>query len=84
MLLEEELVKQNEQESKVGLPVTIVRNRTHAAIAKSQIGFMSFLVKPFFTDVSKFLVSGGNNFAKDVLMTNMNSNLAEWRRIQNT
>lgn len=84
MLLEEELVKQNEQESKVGLPVTIVRNRTHAAIAKSQIGFMSFLVKPFFTDVSKFLVSGGNNFAKDVLMTNMNANLAEWRRIQNT
>merc|ERR1711879_1135241 len=76
----EEFFNQGDMEAEKGLPVSFLCDRHTAKVNKSQVGFIKFMITPFFTSFCNFLKSNGNN-ASDSLLNNINSNCQEWQRL---
>lgn len=67
-------------ESQQGLPVSFLCDRHTTKVNKSQVGFLKFMISPFFTTFCSFLKSSGNN-ASDRLLENIAFNSKEWQRL---
>lgn len=81
-MINEEFFSQGDMEAEKGLPVSFLCDRHTTKVNKSQVGFIQFMITPFFSSFCSFLKSKGNN-ASDVLIQNMNSNKKEWQRLAN-
>jgi len=72
----EEFFQQGEQETEEGLTVSAFMDRATTNIAKCQVGFINFLIKPFFEEWTNFL---GDECVK-TLFSNVESNVAVWEK----
>lgn len=74
-----EFYAQGDLERDLNLPVICMmdRNDKNASIGKSQMGYISFVVKPLLTPWSQLI-------KMDVLMENCDENFANWKALQET
>jgi len=70
----EEFFTQGDVERALGLPISMNCDRETVKESKCQVGFISFLVKPLFVGVQKYLPALG-----DVALPNLESNLAHFQ-----
>jgi hypothetical protein len=82
-LVYEEFFVQGDKEKELGLPVGNLNDRCNINIAKSQIGFINFIVLPSFDIYSKFLPKVTRNVEQ--LKTNIehwNEIVQEWEELK--
>ena len=72
-LVFEEFFNQGDLEKKAGLPITVLCDRLNTSIPKSQIGFMTYVVKPTF-DILMDLIPGVKPYCDNI---KLNLNLYE-------
>lgn len=73
-LVTEEFFQQGDRERALNLPHSMLMDRKTTNLAKSQIGFITFLVAPMFQEMSKFLKN-------DFWEKQVDQNLAMWHAI---
>jgi len=79
-MINEEFFNQGDMEAQKGLPVSFLCDRHTTKVNKSQVGFLKFMISPFFSSFCAFLKSSGNK-ASDRLLENIASNGKEWQRL---
>lgn len=79
-MINEEFFSQGDMETQKGLPVSFLCDRHTTKVNKSQVGFLKFMISPFFSTFCSFLKSTGNK-ASDRLLENIASNSKEWARL---
>jgi len=72
-LLFEEFFHQGDIERDLGMPISMLMDRCTVNVAKSQIGFIDFIIMPSFTAVSQVLPA-----LEDTIIKNVEQNKALW------
>jgi endonuclease III-like uncharacterized protein len=75
LLVYEEFFVQGEKETELGLPVGDLNSRSNVNLAKSQMGFINFIVEPSFKAFVKFLPK------VEINIQNIETNKAKWNSL---
>eukprot|EP00966_Prymnesium_polylepis_P280864 6489612-Prymnesium_polylepis.3 len=70
----QEFFTQGDRERELGLPISMSCDRHTVSVAKCQVGFISFLVKPLFDAFGEYLPS-----LKETALANLEANLAHFK-----
>lgn len=79
-MINEEFFNQGDMELAKGLPVSNLCDRHKVKVNQSQVGFIKYMITPFFNQFCTFLKSSGNN-AADRMLQNISSNGKQWQRL---
>ena len=74
-LVMEEFYEQGDKERELGLPISPFYDRNKKQMAKCQIGFIQFIVRPLYAAFTELCIS-----LKDEIMTNINENQDTWEK----
>ncbi len=74
----EEFYKQGDLEREMGVPISAFMDRHAGNLAKSQVGFINFLVSPLFETLSSFVAIPE---LSDTVMNQLHRNHMHWKRI---
>uniref|UniRef100_A0A7S2CWU0 PDEase domain-containing protein n=1 Tax=Alexandrium andersonii TaxID=327968 RepID=A0A7S2CWU0_9DINO len=74
-LLTEEFYLQGDEELRLGLPISPLCDRNAGHFARSQVGFINFIVQPTFA-----LLAQVSQHVETAIMPHLHENLAFWER----
>ena len=73
----EEFFRQGDKERELGMKISPFMDRRNPTIAKCQVGFLSFIVKPLFQAWTQMLPG-----LQNTIMSNIENNLEKWTNLQ--
>ena len=74
-LVMEEFYQQGDRERELGIAISPFMDRNKPQVAKCQLGFIKFIVRPLYMSFCELVTS-----LKDEIIENLNKNVAEWER----
>mmetsp|Transcript_28871 Transcript_28871/g.42781 ORF Transcript_28871/g.42781 Transcript_28871/m.42781 type:complete len:475 (-) Transcript_28871:127-1551(-) len=80
--IQQEFFEQGDIERTRGMKISFLCDRSTATLPGSQIGFLKFMIMPFFSELANHLARHGESRAKALLVSNAEANLAEWERLK--
>lgn len=74
-LVMEEFYQQGDRERELGIAISPFMDRNNPQVAKCQLGFIKFIVRPLYVSFCELVSS-----LKDEIIDNLDKNVAEWER----
>jgi hypothetical protein len=74
-LVMEEFYQQGDKERHLGMTISPFMDRTNPQVAKCQLGFIKFIVRPLYVAFCELVTS-----LKDEITSNLDKNVVEWER----